>query len=411
MKILNLYEQILAETLLPEEYHYTYLSYLLKIMQSDTLNLSSNIGTSADAIGGKFFFLSLSRTGSPKLGYNAGYNGLARIVFDGNKLNNNFKSIPVDYWGEKQRKFEYEDRIITDKPVINNISKYIKRLDIVTDFSEVEVHRIKQLFELAESKNVAINVYGSSNDMVKRTNLMNDKIKSIENNYDDDGYDSKWEGVNFNYLFAILMFSREYIKEGGYENFKSDFEKFALANGVEGVNIEDIYDNIRKLTYSSHQRDVNTALTSDIHNYFKRGASGKFRQYVTLLVRDLRKWGVTSIADLINIKVDGVKPKGPFKDYTDTFLLYQNDYNDNWEVHDNEPLEDTNVHFKGMEYGGLLPINDIYKLYDYKKEYKTVYEYINYLLNKYTFEKVQEIVYTSNYNQYSDVYKFKLVKN
>ena len=87
---------LLESTTRGEVYHFTYA--IDGILKSNSMNLSSSISTNADSYGSKPFFLSLSRTGSPKLGW--GKKGrIFRIVLDGNKLNNNFKSIPLDYWG------------------------------------------------------------------------------------------------------------------------------------------------------------------------------------------------------------------------------------------------------------------------------------------------------------------------
>ena len=94
------------ETLLPEEYHYTWNIY--DIIKNNQINLSSGLGGNADQIGTKFFFLSLSRTGSFKLGYKKNQTSIGRIVFDGNKLNHDFKSIPVDYWGLKHTPRSYD---------------------------------------------------------------------------------------------------------------------------------------------------------------------------------------------------------------------------------------------------------------------------------------------------------------
>ena len=121
-----------------EVYYYT--NNIKEILSSNKINLSSNLGSDRDKFGNRYFFLSLSRTPGVNIGY--GKNSNYRLVLDGNKLNQNFKSIPVDYWkGNSVRyevEYEYEDRIITDKPVINNISKFIIRIEIVTSSSYKE---------------------------------------------------------------------------------------------------------------------------------------------------------------------------------------------------------------------------------------------------------------------------------
>lgn len=92
-------EVLLDEALSPEAYHLTNLSNILNILKTNHLNLSSGLGSRADQYGDKFFYLSISRTKSLRIGYKAGQKVIGVIIFDGNKLNHNFKSLPVDYWG------------------------------------------------------------------------------------------------------------------------------------------------------------------------------------------------------------------------------------------------------------------------------------------------------------------------
>lgn len=411
MKLFDIYTNLLKETLLPEEFHATYLDNIIKILEKDKINLSSNLGTSSDAKGGKFFFLSLSRTGSPKLAFGQRGDSLARIVFDGNKLNHNFKSIPIDYWGLKGRPngdaFEYEDRVITDKPVIDNVSRYIIRIDIVTDYSEANVYRIKKVLALAESKNIPINVYGSSNDMVKKVNVINDKILSIGNDYEDTGSDYE-PRVDLTDVIALLMVKPEYFNDGGYDKFMSDFDDFIAQSGFEYSEPDKVYERMRKMYY--YKEDIVNSLSADFHNYFKRGVGGKFRDDVKLLVRDMRKWGVSKIGDLIDIKLFGIKPKGPFKDYTKKFFLYEYGYDNNWELAKNVPLDKTRIYFNTTNYGGYLSKEDMDIFFDYREQGKRIYDFINYLLNRYTFDKVKELIYKSGFDSYEKIHKFKVDK-
>ena len=411
MKILPLYNQLITEGLSPEEFHATYLHNIINILETDKINLSSSLGTQADKKGDKFFFLSLSRTGSPKLAFGQRGSTLARIVFDGNKLNNNYKSIPVDYWGLKGMPngdaFEYEDRLVTDKPVIDNVSRYILRIDIVTDYSEADVFRIKKVLALGSSKNIPINVYGSPNDMVKKTNLINDKILSAKSDYEDTGsnYEPK---VNLMDVIAVLMVKPEYFNDGGYDKFIDDFNDFIATSGFEYSEADKVYERMRKMYY--YKQDIISSMSSEFHNYFKRGVGGKFRDDVKLLVRDMRKWGVSNIGDLIDIKLFGIKPKGPFKDYTKTFFLYEYDYEGNWVLANNVTLDKTRIYFNTINYGGYLSKEDMDVFFDYRQEGKRIYDFINYLLNRYTFEKVQELIYKSGFDSYEKIHKFKIEK-
>ena len=68
----------------------------------------------------------------------------------------------------------------------------------------------------------------------------------------------------------------------------------------------------------------------------------------------MRKWGVSTIGDLIDIKLFGLKPKAPFKDYTKTISLYEYDNDGNWVLAKNVPLDKTRMYFNSINYGGYL---------------------------------------------------------
>jgi len=412
MKLYQIYKELLNEALSPEMFHATYIRNIIKILEENKVNLSSNLGTQADRLGGKFFFLSFSRTGSPKLAYGHKRVPFSRIVFDGNKLNHNFKSLPVDYWGDKGRthsSFEYEDRLVTDKPVIDNVSRYILRIDIVTDFGETNVYDIKRLLKLAEQRNVKVSVYGDMNDMVKKTNDITDKILSINNTYNDDKYNYTVKFSGIKNLIAILMYDKKYFDNNGYDEFKKDLEIFLEKTGFEyGDDPYKIFDTMRYLMFNPS--DIVQSLQADLHNYFKSGGGGKFRDEVKLLVKEMRSYGVNNIKELINIKVNGIKPKGQKKDYKGQFVLYELGYDDEWNIAKDVSLENSRIYFNTTNYGGYLDKDDMDVFFDYRREDKRLYDFINYLLNKYTFKKTQEIIYNSGYDSYDKTHRFKLEK-
>ncbi len=116
-------------------YHYTERNSLLKMLKSNKLELSVGTMIEEDHQNNKLFFVSLTRSryGS----YHMGKTGIM-ITFDGQKLAQNHKIIPVDYWnkmGDRATRTgtnnEKEERLVSDKPYINNILKFIKKIDII----------------------------------------------------------------------------------------------------------------------------------------------------------------------------------------------------------------------------------------------------------------------------------------
>jgi hypothetical protein len=73
-------------------------------------------------------------------------------------------------------------------------------------------------------------------------------------------------------------------------------------------------------------------------------------------------------------------------------------------------VEKLRLNFITYRYGGQLSDVDWDKYYEIKSENKSIGEWINYLMNKYTINKSKEIVHKSSYNDYSKSYEFKLDK-
>ena len=413
MKILEAYKQLLTEILSPEEFHYTYNIY--DIISTDQINLSSGLGgRGADQKGNKFFFLSLSRTGSFKLGFKRGQTSVARIVFDGRKLNNNFQSLPVDYWGNKEdpqfaASFEYEDRLVTDKPVINGINKYILRVEIITD-RENNYPMFKKILGICDSKGIPCLIYGNETDLRLKRNPLNDKIAGVE---DTEPYETYDRGMDMTKVVALLMFNKKYLDN--YDIFKSELAEYLSANNLPEVDAYKTYDVMRGLSWGN--RDFLSDIGADFHNYFKGGKGGRFRKDVELLVRDMRRNKVNNLEELVNIRVNGIKPQTKL-DWTQKFCLLEADYNPETQKNDIYVPVDNGKEFskvygfnyQSYKYGGYLRDDDFTVAWDLDKRGGTIGEFLNYLLNKYTIDKVSEIVYGTGHDSYDKTFRYKLGK-
>lgn len=133
-------------------YHSTSINAVKKIILTNQFNLTSKFSSSADsqAMGQnkKLFFLS---TATSKLGgYRVGRLSNALLVLDGDKLNNRYQAVPIDYWGPNWRQHiknsnmhpsdknhayatsdEQEIRILSDTPIIPNARKYILEIHLL----------------------------------------------------------------------------------------------------------------------------------------------------------------------------------------------------------------------------------------------------------------------------------------
>ncbi len=98
MKYIKLFEDVSDIV-----YHFTKQERINKILETNTIFLSSVLGTDSDQkINNKYlYYLSLTSSKSTELGFAASLSDkeLVRITFNGRLLNSRFKSKRVDYWG------------------------------------------------------------------------------------------------------------------------------------------------------------------------------------------------------------------------------------------------------------------------------------------------------------------------
>ena len=168
-EVLNKYiNNLIVESLTPIVYHFCDLSAFIGIASYNKFILTSSNTNQSDkrmAANGEYvypYYMCFSRTKSPDVGYayqrllltKYWQSCLVRLEIDGNKLNNLYKAHPVNYFINdnddkikkydkglnpnvdykqiaRQQMYEYEDRLLSTKPFINNVNKYIKRVDIL----------------------------------------------------------------------------------------------------------------------------------------------------------------------------------------------------------------------------------------------------------------------------------------
>lgn len=212
----NIVKKQLNEIVSPVVWHFCWLDNLLGILQSNSFKLSkSNVdreqfpGVTGFSSKRPYYFCT-TRSKSSSDGYsdlvtNDNQEGFARIQFDGNALNNITHSKASDYFGERgephhgKRAFfnaikngkqqylnihnkenEREDTIWYHKDKIENINKYIQRIDICVPNEESFIENKNILFEidiLCQKLNIPFFFYNNVQDFDKQnTNTMNNKL-------------------------------------------------------------------------------------------------------------------------------------------------------------------------------------------------------------------------------------------
>jgi hypothetical protein len=294
---------------------YYYSDKIKEILSSNKINLSSNLGSDRDKFGNRYFFLSLSRTPGVNIGYGKTHN--ERLVLDGNKLNQNFKSIPVDYWkGNSDRyevEYEYEDRIVTDKPVIDNISKYIIRIEIVTTSFDNETfyENCYKILELAKQRNIPVFFYENKKDLRLKQNIINDKIENYPNisQHSPDTLENKLDDEQPKYQFelmailSIVLYEKDILDNK--QALEKRFNKLTELYNLPELDLNKITWNMTQMIASNTKRnDKITFLENQLYEYFRRGKGDKFRNWIKILTNEMKKFKVTSIEDLVKLKYE-----------------------------------------------------------------------------------------------------------
>jgi len=422
MKIINLINEMISG----DVYHYTSANAVLDILKKNTFNLSSSLGTPSDKFGNKPFFLSLSRTGSFKLGYGqkGDQNIRVRIVFDGNKLNNKFKSIPVDYWqmksldSPKRPTFEYEDRLLSDNPTIPNVLTYIRRIELVIKDKENYPKFLivfKKILMLGNELNVPVLIYDNEKDATSKTNPINDEILNYEYEENTDGNNTSYTSFRHEELLkqmlVLILYNEKYVNDS--DLFCQDLEKYVQEHRINiKIECSEAHEMMRKLSFDRYAKeDFILSISENLGTMFKNGVDGGFRQYLNLLIKEMKRNNVEKIDELLEIKTTGVKPKTKNIDYSNKYALFHLEDND-WSPIENETKLDEmrDVYFNTRKYDGQLRDEDMVVFYKLRNNEKTVGEWLNYLMNTYTFEKVKDIIHNSGYSEIENKNFWKIDK-
>ena len=184
--------QTILESVSQIVYHNTDTDKLYNILHSNQFHLTNMIGGHADNQSkNRFFYLSMSRIKHG--GYAQDTNVV--LVLDGDKLNQTNKGISVDYWGTMKykttseqgidhflRNRENEDRVTSNKPVIEKANTYIKEIHVSLDrYNDTEYehsNNLSNINKLASDLNIDIFYYTD-----KEAWKLQDKRKSIKPNF------------------------------------------------------------------------------------------------------------------------------------------------------------------------------------------------------------------------------------
>lgn len=425
----TLKENLLLEKISSEVYNFVRPENLLNILKTNTWNLSTHIGTQGDSMNDKgLYFLPLSRSKTITMGYGRSLSGyredsdrthsIARIQFDGNKLSSNFKGAPVDYWQRKDYQklkqqyttgsekdirqravtdFEFEDRLYSNQHSINNVTKYINKIDLLIRKDDENLYEVKQIIDLCGKYHIPINVYGDLKDFIAgnknsfTSDFLNTTITKPE-------IDNTYKGF-YNYsrlmskVSALVLYDESLIKD--YDQLKSALAKLYSKYGLNTPSDNDYYqvhEYMSSLNYND--RDFLNGIYADIHNVSKSGFNtNNSRIFLKMLTDNMLYFKVKSIKDLLFLKRDQILPNDyPKYDWTKKYTFARIPYypEDPHEVIDNKTrLKD--VH---RIYTTSAPVSkdEMNKMWEIYIGNKSIGELLNFICNRFTPNKVKEIV-------------------
>jgi len=166
----------LLESVSPIVYHNTNLASAASILKNNKFRLSTSTKDDHELNGVKIrpFYLSTSRI---KYGGYSRNRGVVHLVLDGNKLNQKYKGVPVDYFSitdnnnkrvDRDNILAYdenEDRVLSYKQTIEPASKYIKEIHVLIGnlqnnptYDPIELIEFIKIIE-KEAKNLNIPIF------------------------------------------------------------------------------------------------------------------------------------------------------------------------------------------------------------------------------------------------------------
>lgn len=317
-------------------YHFTHINNLISILKSNKFATSSNLGSNADAWKdkGKFYFFSTQRTKGMS-GYGSRH-GTVAIVLDGNKLNYNFKGFPTDYWSKKRNDYnslvdytsalqsaELEDRIVTDKPYIDNANKYIIEIHIEAKDDNrnlINIEGVNEVVQLSQNLNIPIYFYKNKNDfkLQNKSKAVAPENLGVEPKEKDNAWDigaEKREGYNVKWFFKkvapIIIIGNDIDNDYNEERntidnlLKECLKKYQISDEYNKI-IKDINNKVNQLSTfwgKIYIEDEYHSLAAEIHN--NRGNPNPyFREILKMLVNDMKKWRKGNLKEYIEKKTN-----------------------------------------------------------------------------------------------------------
>lgn len=321
-------------------FHFTTGDNMLSILQSDQLVASMVAGTPTDLSKnqGHPYMVSFSTSGSGKVGFGRSlpkWAGKVTIELDAGKLRNLGKIVQVDYWGslrnsakdmeDKTRYDEQEERILLDKPQIDDISRYI--IAIYYYIGDIKDRQWLEVFNkcwgIAAGRGIEFYPFEreSAYDLrrqqlsnVDDSKFMNDiytEYRAKERHEIPDQYPTelerwlmlwvKWGEGRYKTLMDFLSTSKGV--EAWLDRYKDnpDIDRAYMMNRFQKVfsGEEDKWKYVKYDPDGMYTKDIVTNLSNDLHNVKKYSKYPTVRKLTDIIVKDLMQKSNGDIKDYL----------------------------------------------------------------------------------------------------------------
>jgi hypothetical protein len=211
-------KRYLNEALSQDCYHITKIGNIYDILRDNKIKLSKSVTDNEDNYHNYLYFLSLTRQKRMDRGYGVNISEAVIITFDYKKLNNNFKSRPIDFFNKTSRhtrenekdysKLESEERILRNRPYINDISNYIKEISVITTKPDV----INEISYYCKSYGIDLSFYSNVanyNSNIKYMEIENETPTKYGNVTEEEHIVSEF----LSYLLPIVAIGEVILKD------------------------------------------------------------------------------------------------------------------------------------------------------------------------------------------------------
>lgn len=285
----------LDEGFSPVLYHGTDFNSFMNILKNNQFRLSPAFTKEIEAkYSNKLYYMSAARNRSAPY-HRDPIQPSVLLILDGRKLSSRFSGLPMDYWGPEMRKinptgFEQEDRIVSDKPAIDNAMSYVRQVDIYHDPMKF-ANKNKAVFSAyvaLRRANIPVRIYEDRNDWVlgNRHYMSSDEVQDM---LSVAGEVQTPSGLSPEFLYK----SAQRAKQGPLTTYLAAM-KTDNPNSIPDLNLLKNFI----MYYRPEVKQYNSTLNQFKNEFSNAYRNPELRNVIEEFGREMRKLGLKDIGDI-----------------------------------------------------------------------------------------------------------------